>query len=77
MCGVRKRGWERKTAVRETDTRWMDRHTNPSDEWTDGQTDRQISWRDVIIDTNMDYTLQCYNSLFFISIKDMNLFMDE
>ena len=50
---------------------------SPSDEWTDGQTDRQISWRDVIIDTNMDYTLQCYNSLFFISIKDMNLFMDE
>ena len=54
----------------------MDRHTDPSDEWTDEQTNRKISGR-YVIDINMDYTLQCCNLLFFINIKDMNLFIDE
>ena len=39
--------------------RWIDRQTDPSNKWTDGQTDRQTSGRYVIIDPNMDYTLQC------------------
>ena len=75
LWGVRKRSWERKTALRET-VRQMDRHTDPSDEWTDGQTNRQIIGR-YVIDINMDYTLQCCNLLFFINIKDMKLFIDE
>ena len=56
--------------------RQMDRYTDPSDQWTDEQTNRQISGR-YVIDINMDYTLQCCNLLFFINIKDMNLFIDE
>ena len=55
----------------------MDRHTDPSDEWMDGQTNRQILSGRYVIDINMDYTLQCCNLLFFINIKDMNLFIDE
>ena len=67
LWGVRKGSWKRKTALRET-VRQMDRHTGPSDEWTDGQTNRQISGR-YVIDINMDYTLQSCNLLFFINIK--------
>ena len=52
----------------------MDRYTDPSDQWTDEQTNRQISGRDVI-DINMDYTMQCWNLFFFINIKDMNLYI--
>ena len=52
----------------------MNRHTDPSDEWTEEQTNRKKSGR-YVIDLNMDYTLQCGNLLFFINILDMNLFI--
>ena len=36
--------------------RYMDRYTDPSDQWTDEQTNRKISGR-YLIDKNMEYTL--------------------
>ena len=53
--------------------RWMDRHTEPSGEWTDGQTDRLISGRYVIINTNMDYTLQC--CFLFLILSNISLIL--
>ena len=72
LWGVRKRGWERKTVVRETDE-LTDIRTNLTNGRVDSRTDRQISGRYVITDTTWVIPLKVKYKFNIISIKGRNL----
>ena len=76
LWGLRKRGWERNTVVRETEE-LTDIRTHLTKIRTDSRTDIHLSGRYVIMDTRWDIPCKVKYKFNLIGIKGRNLHMDE